>query len=76
MGKAKQTDPPLGIVELKAWGCRCRCGYLWIPREWLKTNTESNGESPMPEERERPRVCPECKSPNWDKPKRWERKPI
>ena len=24
--------------------------------------------------RERPRVCPKCKTPNWDKPKKWERK--
>ncbi len=23
---------------------------------------------------ERPRVCPKCKSPNWDQPKQWERK--
>ena len=25
-------------------------------------------------ERERPRVCPKCKSPNWDRPKLYERK--
>lgn len=23
---------------------------------------------------ERPRVCPKCKSANWDQPKRWENK--
>jgi predicted Zn-ribbon and HTH transcriptional regulator len=33
-------------------GCRCRCGHQWLPRE----------------KREKPRVCPLCKSPNWDKP--------
>ena len=31
-----------------------RCGYKWIPR-----NKEEN-----------PRVCPKCKSPYWDKPKK------
>jgi predicted Zn-ribbon and HTH transcriptional regulator len=25
-------------------------------------------------EPERPRVCPKCKSPNWDRPKLYERK--
>ncbi len=24
---------------------------------------------------DRPRVCPKCKSANWDKPKKWERGP-
>ena len=33
-------------------GCRCRCGH-----EWLARGSE-----------ERPRVCPKCKSPNWDTP--------
>jgi predicted Zn-ribbon and HTH transcriptional regulator len=23
---------------------------------------------------EEPRVCPKCKSPNWDQPKRWTKK--
>jgi len=32
-------------------GCRCRCGHEWLPRE----------------KGEKPRVCPKCKSPNWDK---------
>ena len=35
-------------------GCRCRCGHEWLPR--------AKGE--------RPAVCPRCKSPRWDKPKR------
>jgi len=35
-------------------GCRCRCGHEWLPR-----NIE-----------DKPRVCPKCKSPNWDKPLR------
>jgi predicted Zn-ribbon and HTH transcriptional regulator len=33
---------------------RCRCGHEWVPRN----------------KNERPRVCPKCKSPNWDKPRR------
>lgn len=39
-------------------GCRCRCGHEWLPRDLA----------------ERPRVCPKCKSPNWDRPKLFERK--
>lgn len=35
-------------------GCRCRCGHEWLPRN----------------KKEKPRVCPECKSANWDRPKR------
>jgi predicted Zn-ribbon and HTH transcriptional regulator len=31
-------------------GCRCRCGHEWLPRE----------------RNEKPRVCPKCKSANWD----------
>jgi len=34
-------------------GCRCRCGHEWLPRNKL----------------ERPKVCPKCKSPNWDSPR-------
>jgi predicted Zn-ribbon and HTH transcriptional regulator len=37
----------------------CRCR---CGHEWL------------PQGGERPRVCPKCKSPNWDRPKRWTRK--
>lgn len=25
----------------------------------------------LPRDGERPRVCPRCKSPNWDRPKLW-----
>jgi len=39
-------------------GYRCRCGHEWLPRN----------------KDERPRVCPKCKSANWDRPKKWERK--
>ncbi len=39
-------------------GCRCRCGHEWLPRD----------------KAEQPRVCPKCKSPNWDRAKLFERK--
>ena len=32
---------------------RCRCGHEWVPND-LRSG-------------ERPRVCPKCKSPNWDR---------
>lgn len=57
MGKAKTAEPELGMVMLL--GSRCRCGHEWLPR----INPDST-------ERERPAVCPKCKSPRWDKPKR------
>ena len=39
-------------------GCRCRCGHEWLPHKAT----------------EQVRVCPKCKSANWDKPKLFERK--
>ena len=42
-------------VLLRVWGYRCeRCEHEWVPRE---STTE-------------PRVCPKCKSPYWNKPRR------
>lgn len=35
-------------------GFRCRCGHEWTARDKGK----------------RPKVCPRCKSANWDEPKR------
>jgi hypothetical protein len=35
-------------------GCRCRCGHEWLSRD----------------KKEKPRVCPKCKSPNWDRPRK------
>ena len=45
------------IGEVKLAGYRCRCGHEWLARN--KT--------------EKPRVCPKCKSPNWDKPYQFRR---
>lgn len=40
--------------EVMVRGYRCRCGYVWVPNN--------------PQSTERPRVCPKCKSPSWDRP--------
>ena len=55
-----QPDDRVGAVQVTKPGYRCRCGYEWVPRVYKAD--------------ERPRVCPDCKSPNWDKPYRWHRK--
>ena len=42
-------------VQLQVWGFRCeRCGHEWIPRH----------------RDEEPRVCPKCKSPYWNRPRK------
>jgi len=42
-------------VPITVMGCRCeRCSHEWIPR-----NDDQN-----------PAVCPKCKSPYWDRPRR------
>ena len=38
---------------------RCRCGHEWVPRNLHQV--------------ERPRVCPRCKSANWDRPYQFRR---
>lgn len=44
-------------VKLTVWGYRCeRCEHEWIPRDQTIEST--------------PKVCPKCKSPYWDKPRR------
>lgn len=43
------------IVEIKVKGFKCeRCGHEWIPNDIKKE----------------PRVCPKCKSPYWNIPRR------
>lgn len=45
------------IGMVKLDGCRCRCGHEWLARD----------------KSEKPRVCPKCKSANWDRPKQFSR---
>ena len=40
-----------GIFQVTAY--RCRCGHEWVAKNLRQA--------------ERPRVCPRCKSPNWDR---------
>ena len=42
-----------GLTTFKVTAYRCRCGHEWVPH-----NLRSE---------ERPRVCPKCKSANWDR---------
>ncbi len=45
----------MGRVPITIMGYRCeRCGHEWIPRD----------------EEQAPKVCPKCKSPYWDIPKK------
>lgn len=53
-GNGMKTGDETQIGMVLLLGCRCRCGHEWLPRE----------------KGEKPRVCPKCKSPNWDRPKR------
>ena len=43
------------IIEIKLQGFRCeRCEHKWVPKDI----------------KQEPRVCPKCKSPYWNVPKR------
>jgi len=43
------------MAKVKLDGYRCeRCGHEWVPRN----------------KAEKPRVCPKCKNPYWDKPRK------
>lgn len=54
------------LVKLTLWGYRClRCGHGWPPR--LKQDVDL----PRPPKVENePRICPKCKSPYWNVPRR------
>ena len=42
-------------VQILVWGYRCeRCGHEWVPRA----------------KEQEPRVCPKCKSPYWNRPRK------
>ncbi len=47
--------PGMAKVKMTVWGWRCeRCAHEWLPR-----NTTQD-----------PKVCPKCKSPYWNTPRR------
>ncbi len=56
--KTKELVDERALGEVWIKGYRCRCGHEWVNRGVT----------------ERPRVCPKCKSANWDRPKKFERK--
>lgn len=58
MKKSSVGSQTLEIGMVPLIGCRCRCGHEWLPRD----------------KDEKPRVCPKCKSANWDREKLFERK--
>lgn len=46
------------MPKVQIWGYRCeRCNHEWVPRD--RDNE--------------PRVCPKCKSPYWNTPRREKR---
>ena len=51
------SDDGPGVIQINAY--RCRCGHVWVPNN--------------PQSEVRPRVCPKCKSPNWDRPYQFRR---
>ncbi len=49
----------MAVFEKTVWAFRCeRCGHEWIPRK------------PWGEGKPLPTVCPKCKSPYWNKPRK------
>ena len=48
----------MGEIKLDGYVCE-RCKHKWVPRE---TTTE------------KPKVCPKCKSPYWNVPRKSEKK--
>ena len=52
---ATQERKP-GPFKVTVTAYRCRCGYEWLAKGNLNNETV------------RPAVCPECKSPRWDRP--------
>ena len=46
----------MALTTIKVQGYRCfRCEHEWVPRKSTKAE---------------PRVCPKCKSPYWNKPRK------
>lgn len=50
----------VGMAKIQLEGYKCeRCGHIWLPRK------QENGKEQL-----EPRVCPKCKSPYWNTPRR------
>jgi len=50
-----ETPPRAGMAKVQVWAWKCeRCKHVWMPRE----------------EGVAPKVCPKCKSPYWDRPRK------
>ncbi len=46
------------LEKITVWGYRCqRCDHTWVPRDTSDTALE-------------PAVCPKCKSPYWNRPRK------
>ncbi len=56
--RKKVNPPPTLLGAREITVFQCKCR---CGHEWITR------------EAERPRVCPKCKSPNWDRPKLYER---
>ena len=56
------------VFRKLVWAFRClRCEHEWLPRKPLEGDDPPSGD-------QRPRVCPKCKSPYWDRPRKHEKK--
>jgi len=59
----------MGLVRFTLWGYRClRCGHEWAPRGVEQLPGGKKPPDPAPDEE--PRVCPKCKSPYWNRPRK------
>jgi hypothetical protein len=59
------------MEKIEVWGYRCkRCGHVWLPRGQHRGQYKEDATEGEPE---LPRVCPKCKSPYWNVPRRAER---
>lgn len=53
------TGKVAAMPKVKLWGYRClRCEHEWLPRD----------------KSQQPKVCPKCKSPYWDTPRKSDRR--
>jgi hypothetical protein len=54
----------MGFIEIKAFRCE-RCHHIWLPRNIKDRITGASAAIP--------KVCPSCKSPYWNTPRRKEK---